>query len=363
MKIATVLGARPQFIKAAPVSREISLDPALREVIIHTGQHYDYNMSKCFFDDLGIPEPVCNLEVGSASHGRQTGEMVIGIERVLMEERPDLVLVYGDTNSTLAGALVAVKLHVPIAHVEAGLRSFNRRMPEESNRVVTDHLSDLLFCPTDKSVANLARESVFGRVHLVGDVMRDCYSFFRDRAQEHSTVLEDLGLQELGSTEPYCLATIHRPENTDDPARMDAILQGLSQVGTQVIIPLHPRTRAYLEKQGSRIGPNIRTVQPLAYFDMLILEANAEVILTDSGGIQKEAFFAGVPCVTMRDETEWVELVEGGYNTLTGADPGRIVRAVESSKERVLDFGVDIYGQGDSAVKIVETIRRVDLSE
>jgi UDP-N-acetylglucosamine 2-epimerase len=385
MKILTIVGARPQFIKLAPVSRALR-SAGVHEVIVHTGQHYDHGMSQVFFDELGIPAPDFNLGVGSGHHGLQTGQMLTKIEEVLLAEKPDWMMVYGDTNSTLAGALAASKLHVPVAHVEAGLRSFNRRMPEEINRVLTDHLSTLLFCPTETAVRNLAAEGITKGVHLVGDVMLDALLDARDRAQAHSTILDQLGLQE----KQYLLATVHRAENTDDPDRLRAIMTALTQLSETepVIFPVHPRTRKALEALGYRIAPEVsgqssapssvlrppscslsaggegrgevalsppsgspssvdhgllshgpvvpwsqsalRFIPPLGYLDLVRLSSSARVILTDSGGLQKEACWLGVPCVTLREETEWVETVESGWNVLAGTVTSRILESTRS---------------------------------
>lgn len=317
LKILHVVGVRPQFIKAAAVSRVLRAVPGVREVLVHTGQHYDENVSEVFFRELEIPEPDYNLGIGSGSHGEQTGRMLEAIERVLLEERPDWVLVYGDTNSTLAGALAAVKLHIPVAHVEAGLRSFNRRMPEEINRVLTDHAADLLFAPTQAAVENLRQEGIpEERIHLVGDVMYDAALFYGEKARLHSRVLARLALK----PKEYVLVTIHRAENTDDPARLQAIVEGLCIVGgsVPVVFPVHPRTRKVLEFSGlwDKASDRLRLIDPVGYLDMVMLEQNARLIATDSGGVQKEAFFYRVPCVTLRGETEWVELVELGWNRL-----------------------------------------------
>jgi len=327
MKVISVVGARPQFIKAAPVSRELRKEH--NEILVHTGQHYDYFMSAVFFAELGIPEPDYNLGVGSASHGRQTGEMLIRIEEVLLTERPDWVLVYGDTNSTLAGGLAACKLHIPLAHVEAGLRSFNREMPEEHNRALTDHYSDLLFCPTQTAVDNLAREGITQGVHLVGDTMYDAVLQFAEIARQRSTILQDLGLKPKG----YLLATVHRPYDTDDPDRLRSILDAFAEIGEPVIFPVHPRTRQRMAEFGlndlqSAIG-NLQFLEPVGYLDMLMLEQNGRLILTDSGGVQKEAYFLAVPCVTLREETEWTETVEVEWNVLVGANEERIAETVK----------------------------------
>ena len=352
MKLLTIIGARPQFIKAATVSRAVAARDDINEVIVHTGQHYDANMSDIFFDELAIPRPDHHLGIGGAGHGAMTGRMLEAIENVLITEKPDYVLVYGDTNSTLAGALAAVKLHIPIAHVEAGLRSFNRRMPEEINRILTDHASDLLFAPTQTAMRNLRNEGLpEDRLYMVGDVMYDAALFYRDRALEPSW-FKDMALKEDG----FVLATVHRAENTDDPARMLGILTGLGQCGLPVVLPLHPRTRGKLRELGLTVPGNIRLVEPVGYLEMVWLEAHCRIIATDSGGVQKEAYFHGKPCVTLRDETEWVELVETGWNVLVGADPNSIT--TELTKAAPSGDVIQFYGAGDSAVKIISEIIR-----
>jgi UDP-N-acetylglucosamine 2-epimerase len=335
MKIVTIIGARPQIVKAAALSRTILAigkqqnGAAIKEIIVHTGQHYDENMSRVFFDELGVPEPDYYLGIGSGSHGEQTGRMLREIEIVLEEEEPDYCLVYGDTNSTVAGAMAAAKLHIPVAHVEAGLRSFNRRMPEEINRVVTDHISELLFCPTETSVENLTKEGISTGVHNVGDVMFDCVRFYSGRAQ----AIKNITLKRLSIHQgSYYLATVHRAENTDDLSRLTNIVQALNEITNRdypVVLPLHPRTAKCIKKHGLKFSDGIKVIPPVSYLEMIILESNARLILTDSGGVQKEAFWFSVPCVTLRDETEWIETVEAGWNILTGADIHRIVRGVE----------------------------------
>jgi len=314
MKVLTIVGARPQFIKSAPVSRALAA-AGLHEVLLHTGQHYDPNMSDVFFRELGLRRPDIDLGVGSASHAEQTAAMLVGIERAIVERQPDCVLVYGDTNSTLAGALAAAKLHVPVAHVEAGLRSFNRRMPEEVNRIVADHLSSLLFAPTPAACRNLRREGFAeGDIFQVGDVMYDSVLMFRHKARSASRILQDL----LLAPKSYILATIHRAENTDRAETLLAIIKGLALAARQtpVIMPLHPRTRQALDRLPRLEGAGIKFLEPLGFLDMQRLEMEARVIATDSGGVQKEAFWHGVPCVTLRTETEWVELTEAGVNKL-----------------------------------------------
>jgi UDP-GlcNAc3NAcA epimerase len=339
--VVTIVGARPQFIKAAPVSHAFSA-AGIREVLVHTGQHFDALMSDVFFDELDIPRPAYNLEVNSLGHGAMTGRMLEKIEETLLAERPDMVLVYGDTNSTLAGALAASKLHIPVAHVEAGLRSFNRRMPEEVNRVLTDHLSAQLFCPTGTAVSNLAREGITANVHAVGDVMFDTTLAATRRARTRSTILADLSLDPRG----YAVATIHRSENTDDPARFDAVLGRLEQEAASlpVIMPVHPRTRKLMAASG-RAPQGVRLIDPLGYLDMTWLVHNAAAVFTDSGGLQKEAYFHRVPCTTLRDETEWVETVEAGWNRLWTGAPHLARRDIPE------------YGTGEAAVTIVGIIK------
>jgi len=354
MKILTVVGARPQFIKAAPVSRALQA-AGISEFLVHTGQHYDANMSQIFFDELGIPRPDVNLGVGSGSHGRQTGEMLIRLEEVMMAEQPDQVLVYGDTNSTIAAALAAVKLHIPIAHVEAGLRSFNREMPEEHNRVLTDHCADLLFCPTQTAVDNLANEGITRGVYLTGDVMYDAALMFGRKARQQSDVLSRLELTPGG----YLLATIHRPHNTDYPDRLAGILDAFSQLDEPVILPIHPRTRKKIADLGLDVDElaarGVRIIDPVGYLDMLLLEQNARMILTDSGGIQKEAYFFGVPCVTLRNDTEWWETLDAGWNVLVGWDTDKLLDAVQTLSPA--DTPPPLFGDGHAAEKIAELLQ------
>ena len=322
LKVATIVGARPQFVKAGPVSQALAA-AGHQEVLIHTGQHYDANMSQVFFAELGLPAPAVNLEVGSGSQGWQTGLMLMRLEEVFQAEQPDWVLVYGDTNSTLAGSLAACKLRLPLAHVEAGLRSYNRDMPEEHNRVLSDHCADLLLCPTPAAVANLRREGVEQGVHLVGDPMYDAVLHFATLARQRSTLVRDLQLSRRG----YALATIHRPYNTDDPEQLQRLLNALSALDLPVVFPVHPRTRARLADLPS-IDDNVLVLDPVGYLDMLALEQDAAIILTDSGGMQKEALWFGVPCVTLRPETEWVETVASGWNRLAWPDEVAILDAV-----------------------------------
>jgi UDP-GlcNAc3NAcA epimerase len=361
VKVVSVVGARPQFVKAAPVSQALRALPGVQEVLLHTGQHYDDNMSRVFFEELGIPSPDVDLGIGSLSHGAQTGRMLEGIERVLLEVRPDWVLVYGDTNSTLAGAVAAVKLHLRVAHVEAGLRSFDMRMPEEVNRVLTDHVAEVLFAPTEKAVGNLAREGISrDRVRLVGDVMYDAALFFGERASRESRVLQRLGIVPGG----YVLATVHRAENTDDETRLSSIVTALAEVGRRVpvVLPLHGRTRAALARAGlaGRLGAGVYVIDPVGYLDMTMLTMHARAVVTDSGGLQKEAFFHRVPCVTLRERTEWVELVAMGWNVLASpAVPGAIVRELLGVAERRPGRDAKPYGEGDAARKIARAL--VDL--
>ena len=362
MIVFSVVGARPQFIKAAAVSRAIAKNNkkspscAITEKIVHTGQHYDENMSQVFFDELDILRPDYNLGVGSGSHGQQTSQMLEKIEQVLMKEKPDFVLVYGDTNSTLAGALAAAKLHIPVAHIEAGLRSFNRRMPEEINRVLTDHISGLLFCPTETAVKNLASEGISEGVYQVGDVMYDCVLFYAKKAKAiEQKILAKLNVH----TKSYYLVTVHRAENTDNGDRLQSIFAGLSDISMPkcpTLFPLHPRTKKRFMELDLTVSTSVRMVAPVSYLEMLVLEGNARAILTDSGGVQKEAYWFKVPCVTLRDETEWVETVGSGWNSLVGIDRDKIVKAVSES-EHPTDVQEDCpYGDGHSAEKIYDIL-------
>jgi len=355
VKVLTIVGARPQFIKAAVVSRALRGTPGISEVLIHTGQHYDDNMSAIFFEELEIPEPDYHLGIGSGSHGVQTGRMLEAVEQVLLQEKPDWVLVYGDTNSTLAGALTAVKLHIPVAHVEAGLRSFNRRMPEEINRVLADHASDLLFAPTLAAVENLRQEGIpEARIHLVGDVMYDAALFYGAKAEANSHILERLGIK----PKEYILATVHRAENTDDPSRLRAIFGGLMQTAEDwpVVLPLHPRTRNALTRKGllSDVERALCVIPPVGYLDMVLLEKRARLVATDSGGVPKETYFYGVPSVILRKETEWVELVEMGW--AVAVDPISAVDIAGALRKHLGAKGSNQcrpYGNGQAAEKIV----------
>jgi UDP-GlcNAc3NAcA epimerase len=384
MKIVTIVGARPQFIKAASVSRAIqafnekgsltdrlSSKKKIREIFVHTGQHYDDLLDRVFFEELELPKPDYHLGVGSGSHARQTGVMMERIETVLEREKPEIVVVYGDTNSTLAGALAAAKLNIPVAHVEAGLRSYKRTMPEEINRLLTDHLSTLLFCPTTQAVRNLLKEGIKNGktkiVEKVGDVMYDSILYYSKLAGEKSTILKDLGLSlSLGLFTPnsklqtpnYYLATLHRAENTDDPRRLESILRALSEIGKKlpVVLPLHPRTRKMIKDYDLfPKSKGIRLIEPVSYLNMLNLEKNAKAILTDSGGVQKEAYWLKVPCFTLREETEWVETVRSGWNVLVGTDVKRIVEEVSCLEERKRPpKRAEMFGDGRASKKIVK---------
>lgn len=357
-RVLTIIGARPQFIKAAPVSRALRETGRFREILVHTGQHYDKNMSDVFFREMGIPKPDYNLGVGSGGHGAQTARMLEQLEKVILREKPDCVLIYGDTNSTLAGALAAVKLHVPVAHVEAGLRSFNRKMPEEINRTVADSCSALLFAPTHAAKINLLAEGVSGRkIKLTGDVMQDAALFFARKAQASSHILTTLRL----SPKQYILATIHRAENTDDPKRLKSIFKALETASRTlpVVLPLHPRTKGYMKKLGI-LARNLIITEPVGYLDMIMLENNAAVIATDSGGVQKEAFFYQVPCVTMRDETEWVELVKLGWNRIAKPGDGqRLAKTILSAIGSRGKAGAKPYGNGNASAKIAAALLRL----
>ena len=360
VKILSVVGARPQFVKAAVVSRALRATRGLREVLVHTGQHYDPNMSDFFFRELDIPRPDLHLGIGSGAHGAQTGRMLEALEAAMLKEKPDWVLVYGDTNSTLAGSLAAVKLKIPVAHVEAGLRSYNRAMPEEINRVVADHVSDLLFAPTRTSVDNLRREGISAaKIARTGDVMYDAALYYAKKAQRESTALARLGIE----GRDYVLATVHRAENTDDPRRLGAILGALRRLSREIttVMPVHPRTRKALEgARASGAGGTFHLIDPVGYLDMAMLEQHARLIATDSGGVQKEAYFYRVPCATLRTETEWIELVAAGWNRLVPpSDEERIYRSLR----RMLTLfrrpraSSQLYGAGDAARRIASVLR------
>jgi UDP-GlcNAc3NAcA epimerase len=354
MKILTVIGARPQFIKAATVSRKLK-EKGITEILIHTGQHFDQNMSQVFFDEMDIPEPHYNLGIHSTSHAEMTGQMMVGIESIASKLKPDLLLVYGDTNSTMAGALAASKLHIPVAHVEAGLRSFNMQMPEEVNRIVTDHISKYLFCPTQTAFDNLSREGFSHgdrNVTVTGDVMYDSVVYYKQRAAERSGLMRTMEL----NGKSFILATLHRAENTNDPVRLKAICAALNEIHktNQVVMPIHPRTRSYISQ--NNIEFNVTLIDPVGYFDMLALLEGCKLVMTDSGGLQKESYFFGKFCITLRDETEWLELVDAGVNALAGASTRRILDAWKSNINRPVDRIPSLYGDGNAAGKIVEVL-------
>jgi UDP-GlcNAc3NAcA epimerase len=349
-KILTIIGARPQFIKAAAVSREIAKHKELIEVIVHTGQHFDANMSDVFFEQMSIPKPDYNLAINSVGHGAMTGRMMEKIEALILDEKPDWVMVYGDTNSTLAGALAATKLHVKVAHVEAGLRSFNMQMPEEVNRILTDRISTVLFCPTMTAIHNLQKEgydNIDCKIVRSGDVMQDAAMFYTDLSEK----------PEFDLPENFVLATIHRAENTDDVDRLENIFKSFAQISKEipVVLPLHPRTKGKIASANLDVDmSDIHFIDPVGYLQMVYLLQNCALVMTDSGGLQKEAFFFEKYCITLRDQTEWVELVEHGYNQIVGADPVKILKAFEESKTLTLDYDKDLYGKGQASAQIVK---------
>ena len=352
MKILTVLGARPQFVKAAAVSRQVADYPEIQEIIVHTGQHFDHKMSDIFFEEMAIPRPDYNLKINSLSHGAMTGRMLEGIEEVIMKEKPDYVLVYGDTNSTIAGALAAKKLHVKVAHVEAGLRSFNMVMPEEVNRILTDRISDWLFCPTETAVSNLKKEgfqSYDVQILNVGDVMYDAALYYARQSAQKSTISKKI-------TGDFVLVTLHRAENTDNEKKLASIFKALNKIAQEVdvVLPIHPRTRKLIEKFG--IKPDFDFIDPVGYFDMLELLKNCRQVLTDSGGLQKEAYFFEKKCITMREQTEWSELLESGMNILTGSDADKINEAFQIMKNKKPDFSRSFYGNGNASKKIIKAL-------
>jgi len=379
-RIITVVGARPQFVKAATLSREF-VRAGIDEKMIHTGQHFDTNMSEVFFTEMEIPAPAYQLDINGVSHGAMTGRMLEGIEKILMNEKPDGVLVYGDTNSTLAGALAAAKLHIPVIHVEAGLRSFNMQMPEEINRILTDRISSVLFCPTDAAMKNLAAEGFVNshpsatggdfetnspgssvvstrgtipvRIVKNGDVMQDAALYYAARAEEKSMVLKQIPVTQ------FALATVHRQENTDNPTALKNIIEGLNAIHRElpVVLPLHPRTRSILQQSG--LKTDVILMDPVGYFDMIMLLKNCSLVITDSGGVQKEAFFFGKHCITLREQTEWVELVEQGFNRLAGSDPHLLLESFFYFKNQQSDFSVNLYGNGKAAAKAVQFIQQL----
>ncbi len=353
MKIVTIVGARPQFIKAATVSREIAKHPSLKEVIVHTGQHYDHNMSEIFFKEMEIPEPAYDLGINGKSHGAMTGEMLVKIEEVLIKENPDLVLVYGDTNSTLAGALASRKLHIRLAHVEAGLRSFNMRMPEEINRILTDRISDLLFCPAENAMSNLKKEgfdNFNSKVFISGDVMYDAVLYYSKKAEERSGIVKELGLKD------FILCTLHRAENTDDENRLRAIVKALNQISGEIkiVFPVHPRTKKILEEKKLKL--NFEFIDPVGYFDMLQLTKHCRLVMSDSGGLQKEAYYFDKYCITLRNETEWKELADEGYNVVAGTDTQKIVSSFHELIKKEPRFTKKFYGEGNAAGFIVKQL-------
>tara|TARA_R110002072_G_scaffold296553_1_gene468516 strand:+ start:16264 stop:17394 length:1131 start_codon:yes stop_codon:yes gene_type:complete len=376
MKVLTIVGARPQFVKAAAVSRAIAKhndnclsSERIEELIVHTGQHFDGNMSEIFFNEMQIPKPDHRLSINSLGHGAMTGRMLEEIESICLKEMPDCVLVYGDTNSTIAGALAARKLNIKVVHVEAGLRSFNMTMPEEINRILTDRISNLLCCPTDTAVKNLAKEGVNiagnellgheARVIKTGDVMQDAAMYYSKFSAEKSQIIDSLGVRDS----VFCLCTIHRANNTDDPERLGEIFSALKEISVKssVVLPLHPRTRKLATMHGLLEGINsekVKIIEPVGYFDIIELLKNASTVLTDSGGLQKEAFFFDKPCITMRDETEWVELLEAGVNVLAGADKNKIISAWQGDFSAG-EFGKNLYGGGQASEIIVKSLTQL----
>lgn len=351
MKIASIVGVRPQFIKASVVSKE--LRKKHEEILIHTGQHYDYEMNNVFFSELNIPEPDYFLGIGSGSHGYQTGEMLKKIEDVLLKEEPDLVLTYGDTNSTLAGALAAAKLHITNAHVESGLRSFDRSMPEEINRVLVDHCSDVLFCPTKNAVDNLKNEGVVDNVYLTGDVMADSLLYYRQIAETKSSILDDLDLKNKN----YYITTIHRASNTDNKENLNNIIDAFFELNKNIIFPVHPRTEKFLKEYGvyDKLKSSVKLVKPLGFLDFIKLMNHAKMILTDSGGIQKEAYILKVPCITLRENTEWVETIEDGWNVLVGSNKDKIIEMVNDFHPSLKTYK-NRFGNGNASEKIASII-------
>jgi UDP-GlcNAc3NAcA epimerase len=350
MKLITIIGARPQFIKAAVVSREIAKHSNIKEIIVHTGQHFDVNMSEIFFHQMQIPKPDYNLEINSLTHGAMTGRMIEKIEEVLLKAKPDWVIVYGDTNSTIAGTLAAKKLHIKVAHVEAGLRSFNRNMPEEINRILTDKISDLLFCPTEQAVKNLQEEGIgkhsLARIMKSGDVMQDAAIFYSNLAQKPDFKLP----------EKFIISTIHRAENTDNEKRLNSIMAAFNKINKEipVILPIHPRTRKTIEKRD--INVEFMLIDPVGYLQIIYLLKHCSLVMTDSGGLQKEAFFFHKPCVTLRDETEWVELVENGFNVVVGSNSDEIYTAYKKMMNKKPNYNIDLYGRGKASNKIIREL-------
>jgi UDP-GlcNAc3NAcA epimerase len=353
MKIITIVCARPQFVKAAALSREFAKHNTVEEIIVHTGQHFDANMSDVFFDEMEIPKPKYNLAINSVGHGAMTGRMLEGIEKILIEEKPDLLLVYGDTNSTIAGALAAKKLHIKVAHVEAGLRSFNMEMPEEVNRILTDRISDYLFCPTQTAIDNLMKEgyqNINCKIVNSSDVMQDAANFYALSSEKKATISKTIDLTD------FILCTLHRAENTDDPKRLSAIIEALNEINltTPVLLPLHPRTKKIILELGLTL--NFKTIAPVGYFDMIELLKKCTLVMTDSGGLQKEAYFFKKNCVTLRDQTEWVELVENNVNVLVGANKASIIKETKRMLTQSSDFSIDLYGNGKACNNIYQEL-------
>jgi len=355
MKIITIIGARPQFIKAAMVSRAIS-QSGIKEDIIHTGQHFDKNMSEIFFEEMGIKKPSINLGIGGGTHGKNTGRMIEAIEKVLLDQKADCVLVYGDTDSTLAGSLAASKLHIPVAHVESGLRSFNRKMPEEINRVLTDHISNILFIPTKNAELNLKSEGIKEEaIYFVGDVMYDAALYFGEVAKKESSILDRLDV----NANEYSLVSIHRAENTDDFKRLHSIISGLKHYNKTIIFPMHPRTKKYLKKFKLKVPTNVIEIPPVGFLDMIMLEMNANLIATDSGGVQKEAFFHKIPCVTLREETEWVELIDSGWNKLASPTDSKKITKILNNSLGNIGKNITPYGNGNASELIANALKKI----
>jgi UDP-GlcNAc3NAcA epimerase len=348
IKLLVIVGARPQFVKAAALSRALKKHPIFTEIIVHTGQHFDVNMSDIFFEEMEIPKPTYNLNIHGLSHGAMTGQMLEELEKIMLLENPNMVVVFGDTNSTLAGALAAKKLHIPIAHIEAGLRSFNMQMPEEVNRILTDRLSTILFCPTDNSMLNLRKEGYENfNIKMVqsGDIMEDATLYYKNKANSTSHILESLKIENA----PFILATIHRAENTDDLVRLKEIVTAFNTIAksTKVIVPLHPRTTKVIRQ--NNILTKFTIIEPIGYFDMLQLLSNCDLVMTDSGGLQKEAYFFNKYCITFRDETEWIELVNFGYNKIVGANSEKIINSVNELIHKPFVKSAELYGGGEAA--------------
>lgn len=360
MKIVTIVGARPQFVKASCLSRLLKKEKDITEVIVHTGQHFDFNMSSSFFDELDIPQPKYNLDVHSLSHGAMTGRMIEKIEEILVKEKPNVVIVYGDTDSTLAGALATIKLHIPVCHIEAGMRSYNMNMPEEINRILTDHISIVLFCSSESAKDILERENVRHNVFVVGDIMYDSFLYVQNKILPESLI----GLPCKPKT--YCLLTLHREENTNDIEKLKTIFKDLSEVGKKYdqvfVFPVHPRLKTIItEDIKKEFSEQIKFIDPVSYIDMIGLEKYSKIILTDSGGVQKESYWNEVPCITLRDETEWIELVDAGVNITTGLHRSKILDSFEHFIHNEINFPKDLYGDGNSAKKILDVLKMMFL--